>query len=504
MDEPATVRCGDRSLPLAEVKARASRLANALRGLGVGHGDRYAIVLRNEIAFLEATLAGGVIGAVPVPVNWHWTGDDLRHLLHDSGASVVIAHTDLLPAVERHAAGGMTIVEAAVPPEVAAAYGLGDVPITGRHVVLEELIDGHEPVAQPNTEPPLGVIYTSGTTGLAKGILRQPVTAETLPLLAKLVGSLLFLKPGWRTMEPAPMYHTAPNVHATFAAAFGMDIRIMPRFEPEEFLRLVQDEHIDTVQLVPTMFTRLLALPADVRSRYDLSSLKAVVHAAAPCPVEVKRTMIDWWGPIINEYYSSTEGAGITWITSTEWLQRPGSVGRAMAGEAFILDDEHRVLPTGEIGTVWFGGAPEFTYHNDPDKTAEARDADGRASVGDVGYLDEDGYLFLTDRKAFMIISGGVNIYPQESENVLINHPKVVDVGVIGVPDAEMGEAVKAVVQPVDWAAAGAELEAELLAYCREHLASFKCPRSIDFDRELPRLDTGKLYKKALRARYWP
>ncbi|MCU1367970.1 MAG: putative fatty-acid--CoA ligase, partial [Ilumatobacteraceae bacterium] len=350
------------------------------------------------------------------------------------------------------------------------------------------------------------MLYSSGTTGRPKGIRR----AMTFPPLGQPLRGVtpmlqgLGLHAGSVYLTPAPLYHAAPLAWSMGAQRLGATVVVMEHFDAEACLDLIDRHDITHGQFVPTMFVRMLKLADDVRAGHDLSSLVAVVHAAAPCPVDVKRAMIDWWGPIVNEYYSSTEGAGITWITSAEWLERPGSVGRAIAGQPVILDDDGRELPNGEIGTVWFRGGMTFEYHNDPLKTAEAQDGSGRATVGDVGYLDDDGYLFLTDRKAFMIISGGVNIYPQEAENVLISHPKVFDVGVIGVPDTEMGETVKAVVQPVRWTDAGPELEAELLAHCREHLAAFKCPRSIDFDRELPRLDTGKLYKKELRARYWP
>jgi acyl-CoA synthetase (AMP-forming)/AMP-acid ligase II len=278
----------------------------------------------------------------------------------------------------------------------------------------------------------------------------------------------------------------------------------MERFDPETCLQLIERHSITHVQFVPTMFVRMLKLPDDVRARYDVSSLKSVVHAAAPCPVDVKRQMIEWFGPIISEYYSATEGMGATFITSEDWLAHPGSVGRAMVGTIHVLDEEGKELGPGEIGTIGFSGGPRFEYHNDPAKTAEAIDAQGRGTVGDVGYVDDDGYLFLTDRKAFMIISGGVNIYPQEAENILVTHPKVLDVGVLGVPHPEMGEEVKAVVQPMRWEDAGPALEADLLAFCRDHLSAYKCPRSIDFVEQLPRLDTGKLYKQELRRRYWP
>jgi acyl-CoA synthetase (AMP-forming)/AMP-acid ligase II len=252
------------------------------------------------------------------------------------------------------------------------------------------------------------------------------------------------------------------------------------------------------------MFVRMLKLPEAVRARFDVSSLRYAIHAAAPCPVPVKEQMIAWWGPILYEYYAGTEGNGFCAIDSAQWLAHRGSVGRPANAKVHILDDAFRELPPGEVGTIFFESSVKYEYHNDREKTEGAKSPQGWTTLGDVGMVDAEGWLYLTDRKAFMIISGGVNIYPQEAENVLINHPRVLDVGVIGVPDAEMGEAVKAVVQPVKWEDAGPELEAELIEYCRAHLAAYKCPRSVDFDPELPRLDTGKLYKKQLRARYWP
>jgi fatty-acyl-CoA synthase len=278
----------------------------------------------------------------------------------------------------------------------------------------------------------------------------------------------------------------------------------MERFDPEIALALVEAYRVTHAQFVPTMFVRMLRLPEDVRRRYDLSSLQAVVHAAAPCPVPVKRQMIEWWGPIISEYYSSSEGAGGTFVTAPEWLAHPGSVGRPLTGTVHVLDDDGNELPPGRPGQIWAEGAVPYRYLNDDAKTGDNRNARGWTTVGDIGYLDEDGYLYLTDRKAYVIISGGVNIYPQEAENVLAGHPRVMDVAVLGVPNDEYGEEVKAVVQPVDWADAGPGLAQELMDFCRAQLAAYKCPRSVDFDPALPRLDNGKLYKRALRDRYWP
>jgi long-chain acyl-CoA synthetase len=278
----------------------------------------------------------------------------------------------------------------------------------------------------------------------------------------------------------------------------------MESFDAEEFLRLVEKYKVTQSQLVPTMFVRMLKLPEEVRLRYDVSSLKGAIHAAAPCPVEVKAKMIEWWGPILIEYYAGSEGNGVTVSTSQQWLAHRGTVGRAVVGKVKILDEEDRELPAGQIGTVYFAEAPLFSYHNDPDKTKRAYNTRGWSTLGDVGYLDDEGFLYLTDRKSYMIISGGVNIYPQETEDVLITHPDIADVAVFGVPNEEMGEEVKAVVQPHDMSRAGKAFEAELMVFCRKHLSPIKCPKSIDFEAELPRTPTGKLVKRHLRDRYWP
>jgi long-chain acyl-CoA synthetase len=312
------------------------------------------------------------------------------------------------------------------------------------------------------------------------------------------------MREGMVYLSPAPLYHSAPQASVALSLRLGATAIIMERFDAEQFLRLVERHRVTHSQVVPTMFSRMLKLPDDVRGMYDVSSLESIIHAAAPCPVPVKEQMIEWWGPIIVEYYAATEGNGCTFCDSAEWLAHRGTVGRPVLGEPVMLDDDGKECAVGTPGTVWFRGATNFEYWNDPEKTAESRDPTGTMStVGDVGYLDEDGYLYLTDRRTYMIISGGVNIYPQEAENLLVTHPKVLDAAVIGVPNDDLGEEVKAIVEPAEGVEPGPWLERELVQFCRAHLATYKCPRSVDFDPSLPRLPTGKLYKRVLRDRYW-
>ncbi|XRQ08639.1 AMP-binding protein [Actinomadura welshii] len=499
------VRSGERVTTMSEVRNRAQRFAGVLRELGVGHGDRYAIVMRNEISFLEVNLAAGPAGAVPVPVNWHWTGDDLRHLLTDSGSKVAVVHTDLIPAVEAQMPEGMRIVEAEVPEEVRHAYGLGDVPLTGRHPVLADCIERGEPLVETSAAPPMAVIYTSGTTGLAKGIARQPVPAEAARDLGAFLADLLGLAPGRTTVMSAPLYHSAPNVNLTFAAALGMNIVILPRFDPEEFLRVVETHKVDVVQLVPTMFHRLLRLPEEVRGKYDVSSLREVVHSAQPCPPEIKRAMIDWMGPIVSEYYGGSEGGPWVKCTTEEWLSHPGTVGRPVLDAALrILDSELREVPVGEPGIIYGRSPsiwPDFTYLNNDAKRREIDATDGFFTVGDVGRVDEDGYLYLTDRLNDMVISGGVNIYPAEIEASLLSLDGVKDVAVFGIPDTEMGEALAAHVELLR----GARLtEQDVRDHVRGRLAKYKVPKVVVFEDELPREDSGKLFKRLLKSKYWP
>jgi acyl-CoA synthetase (AMP-forming)/AMP-acid ligase II len=351
------------------------------------------------------------------------------------------------------------------------------------------------------------MVYSSGTTGRPKGV-RLPLPegeVTQLHMLAAKARDGYGLGPDDIYLSPAPLYHTAPLAFTTNCHRLGATVVQMPKFEPEAALAAIEHYRATVTQMVPTMFVRMLKLPDDVRTRYDLSSLRSVIHAAAPCPVPVKRQMIEWLGPIIYEYYGGSEGNGSTGITSEEWLRKPGSVGRATWGTLHICDEDGNELPPGEQGLVYFEGGWDFQYLGDEAKTRDSRNPRHPtwSALGDVGYVDEDGYLFLTDRKSYMIISGGVNIYPQEVENLLITHSEVADAAVIGVPHPDFGEEVKAVVQPLDPANATPEFAEALIAFCREHLSPVKCPRSIDFDPALPRLDNGKLYKRLIKDRYW-
>jgi long-chain acyl-CoA synthetase len=503
MTKGPAVHCGGTVRSHAEVRERSQRLATGLRELGVAAGDRYAVLLRNEVAFLEATAAGAALGAVPVPVNWHWTGDDLRHLLVDSGSRVVVAHTDLLPAAEAVAPAGLRFVEVVPPADVSAAYGQDRPSPTGRHPELEDLLATHGPLARTDERPALGVIYTSGTTGSPKGILRDRVTPEQSAAIGAALLRTFAAEPSMSTLVPAPLYHTAPNAQAVFALALGMDLHLMPRFDAEGFLRLVEERRIEHVQMVPTMFVRLLQLPEAVRSRYDISSLRAIVHAAAPCPVEVKRAMIDWFGPIIHEYYGGSETGAVVICDSEEWLAHPGTVGHPVLGSALrILDQAGREVPAGETGEVYakpFEAWPDFTYIGGDDKR-RAMERDGYLSIGDVGHVDADGYLYLSDRRNDMIISGGVNIYPAEIEACLIGLDGVRDVAVFGVPDPDYGEAVAAHIELLP----GADLDAGAVrGHVARHLARYKVPKVVVFEEALPREDSGKLFKRRLKAPYW-
>jgi acyl-CoA synthetase (AMP-forming)/AMP-acid ligase II len=486
----------DETVTYAELEDRSRRLAAALRARGVAAGDHIAILMENNRAFLEVAWAAQRSGLYYTAINSHLRTGEVQYVLDDCGAVAVVASEAMADVV-----AGLDLSR--IPVRVA---GAGILP---GFEPYDALLAATEPGPLEDDREGREMLYSSGTTGRPKGVRKQlPGTplgdpSATPVLLARAVaGQGRGVGPGSVYLCPAPLYHSAPLVYSMSMQRLGATVVVMERFDPRSCLELIERHRVTHAQFVPTMFVRMLRLPADERLRYDLSSLQFVVHAAAPCPVPVKRQMLEWWGPIIHEYYSGTEDIGSTFITPQEWLAHPGSVGRPLE-ECHIVGPDGEELPPGEEGVVSFAGGRPFEYHNDPDKTASVTDHRGWRTLGDIGRLDEDGYLYLTDRQAHMIIAGGVNIYPQEAENVLAGHPAVVDVAVIGVPDAEMGEAVKAVVQPVDGAAAGPELEAELLAHCRDELATYKCPRSVDFVDALPRDPNGKLYKRLLREGYW-
>jgi long-chain acyl-CoA synthetase len=496
------IRCGDRSRTHAEALRRATRIAAGLTELGVKPGDRVAVVLRNDIEFLEVSIGIGQLGAIPVPVNWHWKGNELGYLLADSGATAAFVQRDLAPVVAEVLGTPIPVIEVVPSAALREAYGLpDDLPATGP-LELESWLADQDGDVPPPQAPPLSVIYTSGTTGLPKGILRKPMDAELGDKVRQRLFECFGLRLGHRTLVPAPLYHSAPNVHGLFAMAAGLDLTIMPRFDPAEFLRLVQEHRIEHAQLVPTMFVRLLKLPDDVRTSFDLSSLDSVVHAAAPCPPEVKRRMIEWWGPIVREYYGGSETGPVVACTSEEWLAHPGTVGKAVAGCAIkIFTEDGAEAATGEFGEVYIdlgSDWPDFTYIGN-DAKRRAMERDGLISLGDGGWLDEDGFLHLSDRINDMVISGGVNIYPAEIEQCLIGLPGVRDAAVFGIPDADYGEALAA---HVDTDPASGLTEDDLRAHVRANLANYKVPRVVVLDRELPREDSGKLFKRRIRERY--
>jgi long-chain acyl-CoA synthetase len=481
----------------AELDSRSNRLAHLFRARGLKRLDHYAIFMENNSHYLEACGAGERSGLYYTCVNSYLTGSEVAYIIDNSESRILITSTAKLE-IAREALAQCPKVELCIVVD-----GEGE---SERFVGLQQATAGLP--STPIADECIGtaMLYSSGTTGRPKGILRplaeQP-PADQMPLF-NFLQKLWQYREGMIYLSPAPLYHSAPQAAVNLTLRIGGTVIIMESFDPERYLQLVEQWHVTHSQLVPTMFSRMLKLPAEIRKRYDLSSLETAVHAAAPCPALVKADMIEWWGPIIHEYYGATEGLGFTACNSAEWLAHRGTVGRVLFGDLHILDESMQPCPVGTPGTVWFKTASPFEYFNDPNKTNEARSPDGSMStVGDVGYVDSDGYLHLTDRATFMIISGGVNIYPQECENLLITHPKIADAAVFGVPNADLGEEVKAVVQPMPGVLPCADLAEELIAFCNQSLSRQKVPRSIDFEAELPRLPTGKLYKRLLRDRYW-
>ncbi len=496
--QPAVVMAGTgETITYGELEARTNRLVHLLRARGLDRLDHYAIYMENNARYVECCGAGERAGLYYTCINSFLTPDELAYIVNNSQSKVLI-----ISEAKREVA----LAALAQCPAVELCLVV-DGPGDGKKILnLGEATAGFP--ATPIADELLGtaMLYSSGTPGRPKGILRPlPVQppAQQLPMF-DFLQKLWHYREGMIYLSPAPLYHSAPQAAVNLTIRMGGTAIIMERFDAETYLGLIGRHRVTHSQLVPTMFSRLLKLPDEVRKGADLSSLEIAIHAAAPCPVQVKEQMIRWWGPIIHEYYGATEGLGFTACDSAEWLAHKGTVGRVLLGELHVLDDDMQPMPPGEPGTLWFKTATPFEYFNDPVKTAEARSADGSMStVGDVGYVDPDGFLHLTDRATFMIISGGVNIYPQECENLLITHAKVADAAVFGVPNADLGEEVKAVIQPMPGVDPGPELAEELIAFCGQHLARQKVPRSVDFEAELPRLPTGKLYKRLLRDRYW-
>jgi fatty-acyl-CoA synthase len=498
-DKPAVINTvTGETMTYGELNARSNQLAQLMWDKGLRRGDHVAIFMENHIRFFETVWAALRSGLYMTTVNRYLTAEEAGYIVDNCEAQVTIA-SDYLKDVAREL------------PQYA--------PGCHTWLMLGDGVEGYENYsaalerypAEPLAEQPMGsfMLYSSGTTGRPKGINR-PLADQTIDDGALVTGGLQRLL--WEFDEntvylsPAPLYHSAPLGFTTATQSVGGTVVMMPRFDPVDALRAIEQHKVTHSQWVPTMFSRMLKLPEDERSGFNLSTHKVAIHAAAPCPREVKQQMFDWWGPILYEYYGGTELNGLTHVTPEAWLQYPGTVGQPVLGTIHICDDDGAELPNGEPGLVYFE-LPEmpFSYHKDDEKTKEAQHPQHSnwSALGDVGYVNDEGYLFLTDRASFMIISGGVNIYPQEIEDVLIMHPKIADVAVFGAPNEEMGEEVKAVVQPAEGIEPGPDLEAELLEYAREHIAHYKCPKSVDFEAELPRLPTGKLYKRLLKDRYW-
>jgi acyl-CoA synthetase (AMP-forming)/AMP-acid ligase II len=481
----------------AELDAQANRVSHLLRVRGIEAGGHIALALPNDSTLLALVWGCIYAGVYYTPLSTRLTAEEATYIVNDCGATAFVTSAAVIDEQYlKHLASNC--------PDVSAWLSVGHLP--GSDDYAEAVAAQPASALECDVEGE-DVLYSSGTTGRPKGV-RRPATRRPIgtPDATYMLSSKLFgIHPEAVYLSPAPLYHAAPLRFALAVLRAGGTVVAMDRFDAATALALIEKHRVTTSQWVPTMFVRILKLPADVRAHHDISSLEYAVHAAAPCPRTVKRQMIDWWGPILHEYYGGTEGNGITYCNSEEWLAHEGTVGRPILGELHIVDDDGDEQPANVDGIVYFGGGPPFEYHNDPDATSASRDPKGRGwtTLGDIGHVDDDGYLYLTDRRSHMIITGGVNVYPQEVENLLIAHPAVLDVAVIGVPHDEFGEAVKAVVQPADGVSTGPRLADDLIAYCRDHLADVKCPKSVDFREQLPRHPTGKLYKRLLRDEYW-
>jgi long-chain acyl-CoA synthetase len=498
-DKPAVIMAdGSRAVTFAELDRDSCLVSRLLAGLGVGPGDHVAVLMANRLEYFAVAWGAQRRGTYWTPVNWHLTADEAGYIVEDCGAKVLFASPETADV-----AG---LIAARLPGLTVFVTGI-DHPGLRRY---EDAIAAQSAGQPPDEVEGMYFFYSSGTTGRPKGVLKE----STFPPFGAGVGLELLMQGMFRFdgdtvyLCPAPLYHAAPLGWSMGTTRLGGTVVLMERFDPAECLRAISHHHVTAAQFVPTHFVRLLKLPPDTRAGCDTSGLRTVVHAAAPCPVEVKRQMIDWLGPVLVEYYAGSEGNGMTMIGSPDWLTHPGSVGRAVVGAVHILGEDGAERPAGQDGAVYFDG-PSFEYHHDPVKTKDSRNGDGWTTLGDIGHLDDEGYLYLSDRRTDLIISGGVNIYPAEIEEALIMHPAVADVAVIGVPDAEMGQSVLAIVQLADGIAQLSDREAgqdqlalALMAHCRSTLAAYKCPRSVEFSVSLPRTPTGKLLRRVLREQH--
>jgi len=494
---------GDRSISYFEIMQRIAKVAAGFKALGAGETAPVAMILRNDFALFETAFGAGAIGARIVPINWHLKGEEVGYIIADSGAKLLVCHADLLPQIADGLPKDLPVLIVRTPPEIAAAYGVAEstTHIPAGHTDFDTWREQHAPIENPPKRA-LTMFYTSGTTGRPKGVKRGTMTPEQAAASER-VGAIAYgLKPDNQVvLMNGPMYHSAPSSYGLMAFRHGSTIVLEPRFDPEDLLQLIEQHRVTNTHMVPTMFVRLLRLPDEVKARYDLSSLRNVIHGAAPCPVHVKQAMIKWWGLVINEYLGSTETGVPIWHSSEEALKKPGTVGRTIEGGVVrIYRPDGSLCDVGEPGEIYMRqtSVPDFDYQGRPEARAEAG-REGLISVGDVGYLDEDGYLFMCDRKRDMVISGGVNIYPAEIENTLIGMDGVRDCAMFGVPDDEFGERLVGCVELED----GATLSpADIQAYLKQRLANFKVPKEIHFHESLPRESTGKIFKRKLRDQY--
>lgn len=495
-DKPAVVMSGSGVVVgFGDLEERANRLAHYWRAAGLREGDTVAVIMENNEHAHAVMWAARRSGLYYALINTHLTAAEAAYIVDNSGAKAVIGSRAMRAVCE-----GLAVH---LPGGLPGVLMIADDELHG-WVSYPECVADQPSTPIPGEREGDLLQYSSGTTGRPKGIRRDlpgvgPADAANIlaPLLdaVGITGDTVYL-------SPAPLYHTAPSFWSMSVQSLGGTVVVMEKFDPEAALAAIQRYGVTHGQFVPAMFVRMLKLPETIRRAYDVSTLQRVVHAAAPCPVDIKNRMIQWWGPIIDEYYASSEAVGASFITAEDWLSHPGSVGRPLVGVPHILGENGEVLPPGETGEIYYEGGHLFQYLKDEEKSAAARNARGWVTVGDIGYLDEDGYLYLTDRRHHMIISGGVNIYPQEAEDLLITHPKVLDAAVFGIPDHDMGQSVKGVVQTVDPTDGTDEFAVELLDWLRNRLAHYKCPRSISFEEQLPRTDTGKLYKQQLVVKY--